>query len=54
MGSYYPSVGGSDEEILMYCCKIKISEEQIKEIEKKMHGVGDHEKIKVKFIEYNP
>ncbi len=55
MGSYYPSVGGCDEEIFMYYCQLTISPEELLAIESKIHGKeGEHERIKVKLIEYDP
>jgi ADP-sugar diphosphatase len=38
LGSYYPSVGGCDEEIFMYYCHIDISQEELQVIEGKIHG----------------
>ena len=54
LGSYYPSCGGSDEEIFLFYCHIKVSEEELHVIEQKIHGEGTHERIKVKLVDYDP
>lgn len=55
MGSYFPSVGGCDEEIFMYYCQLTISPEELATIEAKIHGKeGEHERIKVKLVSYDP
>ena len=38
LGSFYPSAGGCDEEIIMFYSKIELSEEEMSTIESKIHG----------------
>lgn len=38
LGSFYPSAGGCDEEIMMFYSKIELSEEEMTAIESKIHG----------------
>lgn len=38
LGSYFPSPGGSDEELFLYYCHIKLSEEEMAAVQSKIHG----------------
>jgi ADP-sugar diphosphatase len=42
LGSYHPSGGGCDEELLMFLADIKVSNEDLEVILNKIHGEGDH------------
>lgn len=41
LGSFYPSPGGCDEELLMFAVEKNLSDEKIKEITSKIHGEHD-------------
>ena len=53
MGSYYPSPGGCDEIIHMFYCEQTIAKEILEKEEKKVHGEGKNERIRLRFIEYD-
>lgn len=55
LGNYYPSPGGSDEQIFLYYSHINLSAEELKVVEEKIHGKeGEKERIRVKLIDYTP
>lgn len=53
LGSYHPSGGGCDEELLMFLAEIKVSSEELEVILKKIHGEGDHERIQLEMFDFN-
>lgn len=52
LGSFFPSPGGSDEEVLTYVTHQTLSEEKIKEITSKIHG-EEHEQISIVLKDFN-
>jgi ADP-sugar diphosphatase len=54
LGSFYPSPGGCDEQLFMYLCRIKRSEEELKAIMDKIHGDSEHERIRLRLVDYSP
>ena len=55
LGSYTPSPGASDEELFLYYCEVKLGEEELKEVEGKIHGEeGSKERIRVRLVDYTP
>ncbi len=42
-GSIYPSVGGCDEEIVLFALEKNLDENQLNEMMSKIHGDSEHE-----------
>ena len=53
LGQIKPSPGGSDEVIHLYAWETIISQEEFDEKQTNIYGEGAHEKIKLRFVEYD-
>lgn len=52
LGKVIPSGGGCDEVVHLYAWETELLEEEFKEKQEKVFGIGDHEKIKLLFYEF--
>ena len=52
LGSFLPSPGGSDEEIILFAIEKSIDNDNLNKMLAKVYGEGEHEQIFLKLIEF--